>query len=280
MDAPPTVSCLRLVPGAACHGADGNGGEFAPGFVARIVNRTDPDVATVVIEGLSNLGMPPFKLQQQELGDLIAYIRTLRLPRRGDLVPVEVTVETTDGKKLRGTSVNRSFADMQLRTTDSRMHLLRKEGARYREVTSQVDWPSYDGQLAGNRFSAITAIDKGNVARFTPKWIYSLPDVPTLETTPLVVEGVMYVTSANECYALDAGSVREVWHYHRPRTKGMGGKVNRGAAISGNRVFLATDNAHLLALNRATGELIWESDNKQYVALASSSNILVFGLME
>ena len=244
------------------------------------MNRTDPDVATVVTEGLSNLGMPPFKLQQQELGDLIAYIRTLRLPRRGDLVPVEVTVETTDGKKLRGTSVNRSFADMQLRTPDRRMHLLRKEGARYREVNSQVDWTSYDGQLAGNRFSAITAIDKGNVARFTPKWIYSLPDVPTLETTPLVVEGVMYVTSANECYALDAGSVREVWHYHRPRTKGMGGKVNRGAAISGNRVFLATDNAHLLALNRATGELIWESDNKQYVALASSSNILVFGLME
>ena len=96
MDAPLTVSCFRLVLCAACHGADGNGGEFAPGFVARIVNRTDLDVATVVTEGLTNLGMPPFKLQQQDVGNLIAYIRTLRLPRRGDLVPVEVTVETTD----------------------------------------------------------------------------------------------------------------------------------------------------------------------------------------
>jgi len=249
---------------AACHGADGNGGEFAPGFVARIVNRTDSDVATVVTEGLPNRGMPPFKLKETELGDLIAYVRTLHLPRRGDMIPVEVTVETIDGKKLHGTSMNRSFADMQVRSADNRMHLLRKIGERYREVTSQTDWPSYDGGTKGNRFSALSQIGKGNVANLVPKWIYSLPDVPTLETTPLVVEGVMYVTSANECYALDAGSGREVWHYHRPRTKGLGGKVNRGAAVAGNRVFLATDNAHLLAINRATGELAWESEMADY----------------
>jgi len=249
---------------AACHGADGNGGEFAPGFVARIVNRTDADIETVVTEGLPNRGMPPFKLKEKELGDLITYVRTLRLPRRGDMVPVEVTVDTVEGKKLHGTSVNRSFADMQVRTTDNRVHLLRKVGERYKEVTSQTDWPSYDGNTAGNRFSSLAQIGKGNVAGLVPKWIYSLPDVPTLETTPLVVEGVMYVTSANECYALDAGSGREVWHYHRSRTKGLGGKVNRGAAVAGNRVFLATDNAHLLAINRATGELVWESEMADY----------------
>ncbi len=244
---------------AVCHGGDGNGGEFAPGIVTRIVSRTDNDVRTVIVDGLPNRGMPPSKLNEQNVGELLEYLRTLRPPRRGDMVPIEVTIDLTDGKKLHGMSVNRSFEDMQVRSADGRMHLLRKEGPRYREVTSQTDWPSYDGDLSGNRFSPLAQIDKNNVGRMTPKWIYSLPDVPPLETTPLVVGGIMYVTSANECYAVDAGSGREVWHYHRQRTKGMGGKVNRGAAVGGDRVFMGTDNAHLIALNRFTGELLWET---------------------
>ena len=64
----------------------------------------------------------------------------------------------------------------------------------------------------------------------------------------------MYVTSANECYALDAGSGRQIWHYQRPRTKGLvgnaAGGVNRGVAVAGDRVFMVTDHAHLIALNR------------------------------
>src|SRR5258708_36067927 len=98
----------------------------------------------------------------------------------------------------------------------------------------------------------------------TPKWIYSLPDTPSLETTPLVVEGIMYVTSANECYALDAGSGREIWHFERPHTKGMLGKVNRGAAVAGDRLFMGMDNAHLVALNRYTGELLWDTEMADY----------------
>lgn len=249
---------------AICHGGDGNGGEFAPGIVTRIVNQTDSDVSTVIVDGLPNRGMPPFKLNERDLGDLIAYLRTLRPPRRGDMVPIEVNLDMVDGKKVHGVSINRTFEDMQVRTSDGRMHLLRKEGARYRQVTSQVDWPSYDGDLSGNRFSPIKQIDRTNAARIVPKWIYSLPDTPSLETTPLVFEGIMYVTSANECYALDAGSGREVWHYHRQRTKGLGGKVNRGAAISGERVFMVTDHAHLIALNRFTGKLLWETEMADY----------------
>ncbi len=267
-----TVAAQSTAPGkrvfeeqcAMCHGGDGNGGEFAPGIVIRIVNRTDADVRTVVLEGLPNRGMPPMKLNEKEIEDLLAYLRTLRPPRRGDLVPIPVTVQTTDGRKLNGLSVNRSFEDMQLRTPDNRIHLLRKEGDRYRPVTSQADWPSYDGQPNGNRFSAITQIDKANVARMTPKWIYSLADTVPLETTPLVVEGIMYITGTNECYAVDAGTGREVWRYQRQRTKGMGGKVNRGAAISGDRVFMVTDHAHLIALDRFTGALLWDSEMADY----------------
>jgi len=99
--------------------------------------------------------------------------------------------------------------DMQVRTPDGRIRLLPKEGARYREVTSQVDWASYDGGVGENRFRPIKLIDRTNAARMTPKSIYSLPDTPSLETTPLVSERIMCATSANECYALDAGSGSE-----------------------------------------------------------------------
>ena len=56
------------------------------------------------------------------------------------------------------------------------------------------------------------------------------------------------------------GQRKRVWHYHRQRTKGMGGKVNRGAAISGVRLFMVTGHARLIGNNRFTGELLWESD--------------------
>ncbi len=73
----------------------------------------------------------------------------------------------------------------------------------------------------------------------------------------------MYVTYANECYALDAGSGRQIWHYQRSRTAGLIGNAisgaNRGVAIAGDKVFMVTDNAHLIALNRTTGALVWET---------------------
>src|SRR5687767_7778553 len=94
--------------------------------------------------------------------------------------------------------------------------------------------------------------------------MFSLPNTPSLQVTPVVVDGVMYVTSANQCYAIDAGSGRQIWHYTRPRTKGLignaAGGVNRGVAVAGDRVFMVTDHAHIIALNRATGALLWETE--------------------
>ena len=121
---------------AACHGSDANGGEFAPGILTRIVARSDAEIKSTVTDGLPLRGMPPFKLEPTELDTLTDYLRSLRPPRRGDVAPVQVTVDLVDGKKLRGTSVNRTFMDMQVRTADGRVHLLRKSGDKYREVTS------------------------------------------------------------------------------------------------------------------------------------------------
>jgi alcohol dehydrogenase (cytochrome c) len=173
--------------------------------------------------------------------------------------------ELTDGRTIDGVPLNHERADdIQLRTQSGSIVLLRKSGARYRVVTSGVDWPSYDGSTTGNRYTTLTQIDKSNVSRLAPRWIYTIPSSLRLQVTPVVVQGVMYVTSANECYALDAGNGREIWRFQQPRTKGLvgnaAGGINRGVAVAGERVFMVTDHAHLLALNRSTGALLWDTE--------------------
>jgi len=175
------------------------------------------------------------------------------------------TIQTTDGKTLQGQVLSEGMSDLQIRGDDKRIHLLRKaDGTRYRVVTSQTDWPTYHGDVSGNRYSKLTQIDKNNVGRLAPRWIFPMPGANTIENTPLVVDGVMYVSQANECWALDAGTGRVIWRYRRDRTRGVSGNAaggfNRGVAIAGDRLFMLTDNAHLISLGRSDGELLWESE--------------------
>jgi alcohol dehydrogenase (cytochrome c) len=173
-----------------------------------------------------------------------------------------VSVDVAGGS-LQAFLLNRSTNDMQVLADDGELHLFRRDASVYRRVTSQSDWPTYHGALHGNRYSPIDQINRDTVARLAPAWMFTLPTASRLQVTPLVVDGVMYVTAANECYALDAGSGRRIWHYSRPRSKGLAGDaavgINRGAAIAGGRLFMVTDDARLIALNRFTGELMWET---------------------
>ncbi len=251
---------------AACHGGDGNGGERASGIVPRLAARSDDELAELIRQGLPGAGMPGYNLEDREMRDLVAFLRTLRSRRARE--PVRATVTTTDNRVLEGLVLNQSAHEIQLRTDDQQIHLLRNEGDRYRPVTSQTDWPSYNGQFSGNRYSSLDQINTKTVARLAPKWVFPIPNASRLEVTPVVIGGVMYVTSANECYALDAGTGRELWHYRRQRTQGVigdaGGGINRGVAVAGTRAFMVTDNAHIIALNRFTGALLWDTEMADY----------------
>ena len=248
---------------AACHGTEGGGGELGPSIVSRIPLRADADLEAVIREGLPGAGMPPFAdLSRMESTNLIAFLRTLR-PRAGT-GPRRTSVMLADESSLPGVLLNQGVGEMQILGDDRRAHLLRETTpGRYRAVTSQTGWTTYNGQVSGNRYSALTEITADNVARLAPQWVFTLPNVSQVQVTPVVVDGLMYVSAANDLYALDAGSGRQVWNYRRPRTRGLAGVaargVNRGVAVSGERVFMATDHAHLIALNRASGALLWET---------------------
>ncbi|MGD1096276.1 MAG: PQQ-binding-like beta-propeller repeat protein [Bryobacteraceae bacterium] len=244
-----------------CHGSDGNGGELGPGILFRLTARDDQQLALLLRQGLPGRGMPAMRIAGAEMTPLIRFLRSVqRQPATRPVV--RVTVETTDGRMLEGQVLNEGFDDLQL-FADKRVHLLRRSGDRFREVTTQKDWPSYDGETLGNRYTTMAQIDKNNVGRLGPKWVFNVPNAGRLQVTPVVAEGIMYVTVANECYALDAGTGRQIWHYQRPRTLGMvvdgSNGINRGAAVAGDRVFMDTDNAHIIALDRFNGELLWET---------------------
>lgn len=248
---------------AGCHGSNGNGGELGPGITTRVPARTDDELAALLKTGLPTAGMPAFaNLTPAEVRDVIAFLRTLR-PREGFTV-ARTKVALTDGSSLDGVVLNQGVEDLQLLGDDRKIHLLRRGGGRYRRVTSQADWPTYNGQTHGSRHSPLAQITKSNVARMVPKWVFPVPNTSPLQVTPVVVDGVMYITTANQCYALDAGTGRQIWHYSRPRTTGLignaAGGINRGVGVAGDRVFMVTDHAHLIALNRFTGALLWETE--------------------
>ena len=129
------------------------------------------------------------------------------------------------------------------------------------EKPLEGDWPTYNGTLNGNRYSALKQVNTSNVKQLSVKWIFPLEHFG-LEMTPLVADGVMYVTGPNTAIALDAVTGRQLWKFSRPRTAGLIGDAslgtNRGVAILDDKVFLTMDNARLIALNRTTGSLIWD----------------------
>lgn len=124
------------------------------------------------------------------------------------------------------------------------------------------NWLMYSGDYAGRRFSALDQVNTANASSLVPKWAYQTMAGGKFETTPLVVDGVLYATGADDrAFALDARSGRPIWQYQRalpPDIRPCCGRVNRGLAILGDKVFLGTLDAHVLALDAKTGNVVWD----------------------
>ena len=120
-----------------------------------------------------------------------------------------------------------------------------------------------NGNYSQTRYYPASQINTSNVKDLRPAWIFQTEIVESLETTPIVVNGVMYVTTSfNHVYALNAATGAQIWHYkHKmgPITTYCCGPNNRGVAVSGDKVFMGTLDAKLLALDAKTGKLVWET---------------------
>jgi alcohol dehydrogenase (cytochrome c) len=155
----------------------------------------------------------------------------------------------------------------------------RVEVAPSQLLATPVDhnWLSYNGDYTGRRYSALREINNANVSQLRAQWVFHAPNSNHLEVTPVVVDGMMFATSANDAYALDAQTGRIVWHYSRPITEGLIDDAsqhhNRGVALWHNRVFMETDNAHLLCLDARSGHLLWDvaytDGNRNYGATSA-----------
>ena len=118
-----------------------------------------------------------------------------------------------------------------------------------------------NGNYSQTRYYPARQINTDNVGDLRPAWIFQTEIVESLETSPIVVEGVMYVTTSfNHVYALNAETGEQIWHYkHKmgPITTYCCGPNNRGVAVYGDRVYMGTLDARLVALDAKTGKLIW-----------------------
>jgi alcohol dehydrogenase (cytochrome c) len=124
------------------------------------------------------------------------------------------------------------------------------------------NWTSYNGDYTGRRYSSLREITAANVAQLRASWVFHPGNSQSLEATPVVVHGLMYVTSANDVFALDARTGRSLWHYQRPVSSGLlddaAGHKSRGVAVWRDSVYAETDDAHLLCLDARSGNLRWD----------------------
>ncbi len=125
------------------------------------------------------------------------------------------------------------------------------------------EWLNYSGGYLSQRYSALDQITPANVASLEQKWIFQARSLEKFEATPLVVGGVLYTVQApNDIVAMDAVTGRIFWIYSyspAPQARLCCGRTNRGLAILGDTLFMGTIDAHVVAVDAKTGQLLWNT---------------------
>jgi alcohol dehydrogenase (cytochrome c) len=148
-------------------------------------------------------------------------------------------------------------------------------------------WLTFGGDYSNQRHSPLTQITPANVDRLVPQWTFQTGELEKFETTPLLRDNVLYVTGPlNTAWALDARTGRPFWEYRRELPENLTaccGLVNRGFAMLGDKLYMVTLDAHLLAFDSATGRIVWDATLADYsigyaatiAPIAANGNIIV-----
>ena len=225
---------------AGCHAPDGTGGPGAPALVGRPLahGETPWAIYRTIHYGVAGTGMPPHPLSRQQLWELVAYVQSMRAPTVAAQLPAAMTAKLD--------AVDVPYAELAQTTYAGN------------------DWLTYGGSYAGDRFSTLAEINTQNVATLALRWLYPFPgNLWKIECSPLESNGILYVTGpAGQVMALDALTGAKLWEHDHPFKLIGGGEgplgQNRGVALLGNRVFVATWSSTLTALSAATGKVLWE----------------------
>ena len=129
-------------------------------------------------------------------------------------------------------------------------------------------WLTYAGDYTNQRHSPLTQITPENVHRLAPQWAFQTETLGRFQATPLVVDGIIYVTGPLDTgWALDARTGRQLWRYRRELPGGLiacCGLVNRGFGVLGDRLFKTTLDAHVVAISMKTGAIVWDTVMENY----------------
>ena len=132
------------------------------------------------------------------------------------------------------------------------------------------NWLMYSGTFDSQRYSRLDQIHTRNVGQLELKWAYQIPEIDRAETTPLVVDGVMFITEApSNVVAVDAKTGRQYWRYEHELPDDLRiccGRNNRGVAILDETLYMSTLDAHLVAIDARTGNLLWSSEVANHAA--------------
>ena len=124
-------------------------------------------------------------------------------------------------------------------------------------------WLTYGGDYGSQRHSPLTQITPQNIQRLTPQWAFQTDTLGKFEATPIVLDGVIYITGPEDVgWALDARTGRQIWRYKRDLPNGIiacCGRVNRGFAAMGDRLFKTTLDAHIVAISLKSGVILWDT---------------------
>ena len=142
-------------------------------------------------------------------------------------------------------------------------------GRLVRALEEPQNWLTYRGDYSGRNHRELKQIHKGNVADLRVDWVFQtgVGAAAKFQTVPLVVDGIMYITAPyNNGYALDARTGRRLWRYQRklPDQSLCCGPINRGFALLRDKLFMATLDSHLVALDTKTGNVLWDVQRADY----------------
>lgn len=221
---------------AACHGGNAQGGS-APSLLNYIGRASDWGFFSTVKWGRSGTAMAAQPVAEHEIWQIHSYLRTYsRAWAR----------EAAAHVKTAAPNIDVPFSKL----LNAHEH--------------PDDWLMFNGDLQAHRYSRLNQINRTNVASLRVAWATQLrPATKPLAATPIVVNGVMFVTEAPDgVIALDARDGRQLWRFSRPvdpsKLPVCCGAYNRGVAVLGKRVYVATLDAYLVALDAATGDKVWE----------------------